>query len=80
MPKLESLSLKVVSYCEIPEEIADNHSYLQESTCDCYVKHKVTEIEERPNYSDDWDLDDWLLDTYRDEIHPGDEILIHIDY
>lgn len=78
--KLEVLNIAVVSYCEIPEKIAENHEWLEENKCDSYVKHEITLLEERKKYTDNWDLDDWILKNYPKQVKPGDSVLIHLDY
>ena len=80
MAKLEVLNIAVVSYCEIPEEIVENHDWLEENKCDSYVKHEIIPIKDREKYSGDWDLDDWILKTYPKQVKPGDSVLIHLDY
>jgi hypothetical protein len=80
MPKrLQILNLPIVSYCEIPENIADTYPSLQEGSCDSYIKHSLTKLEEREKYDDDWILDDWILKTYPKDVKPGDDVLIHLD-
>lgn len=75
---LEEITRKIVSYCDIPEEITED-SYMSEMSPDCYINHKIATDEDRSKYDDSWELDDWLLNEY-DELSKGDEILIEIDY
>ena len=75
---LEEIKYKVVSYCDIPEEITQD-SYLQECSCDCYMVQKLpNQIElDHAKYTLT-NLDKWLIKTYPELI--GNEFMIHIDY
>ena len=76
--QLPKQSWFVLSYCEIPENVADTCSQLKETTCDVYVEHGVTGPEEQKKYDDDFTLDNWILSKWPDL--EGEKILIHIDY
>lgn len=75
---LRKLERTVLSYCEIPEKIAQNNSSINETSPDVYVEYRVTPVKEQPLYSDNFDLDNWIIQTYPDL--EGRTILIHIDY
>jgi hypothetical protein len=77
MDKLETIVKKVLSYVDIPEELVQN-SRFQEHGTDVYIDYKITPVEERYKYSDDWSLDDWIIENYPELI--SEEFLIHIDY
>lgn len=74
---LKRITRTVLSYCEIPEHISES-SYLAQYGCGCYVEHTITPRKEQPGYSDDFSLDNWIIDTYPDL--EGMTILIDIDY
>lgn len=67
---LEVINKKVVSYCEIPQELTDNH-YISENGCDCYIEYSL-EDEGKDSISD------WIREKYPELIN--EEFLIHIDY
>lgn len=72
------INCKVLSYCDIPEDIASENSSINEVSNDCYVKYNVTSKKEQKKYSDNFDLANWII-----EQHPeleGKDVLIHIDY
>lgn len=75
---MEELKIKVLSYCEIPEEISENHSLLNEGSCDVYVKFNVTSKEEQSKFDDDFELENWIIQQYPEV--EGLDILIHMDY
>lgn len=64
--------MKVVSYCEIPEDL--DKGWLEEQGCDCYVKSSLSSD---PEYDRD-ELDEWIAKTYPELIDTT--FLIHIDY
>jgi len=66
---LKILNMKVVSYCDIPEEI--DKGWLDELGCDVYTEYNLLEEEEG-------ELQDWLRTTYPELINTT--FLIHIDY
>ena len=79
--KVEELTMitrRVLSYCGIPEEVAETNSSLKEASCDTYVDHVVTSREDQKGYDDDFTLDNWIIDNWPSL--EGDNILIHIDY
>lgn len=61
---------KVISWCEIPEEIRS--SSLDDFMCGCYVTFTVEEKGKDP-------MSDWIVDNYSNIKH-GEDILIDIDY
>jgi hypothetical protein len=76
--KLHQIQRTVISYCELPEELSQNSSKLSEAGPDCYVEYRVTPQNEQAKYSDNFDLDNYLIKE-----HPeleGRTILIHVDY
>lgn len=75
---IEEKTWKVISYCEIPEEIREENSSLEEAKCDSYIEYSVTSKESQKNYADNFDLDNWIIDNYPEL--EGEEILISIDY
>ena len=68
---LKTITKKVVSYCEIPEEII-KPSWIEEAECDVYVEYH---LEGTP----DGGLDTWLMENYP-ELAEEDSFFIHIDY
>jgi len=75
---LTKLERTVLSYCEIPEGIAQNNSTLDSASPDVYVEYRVTPKIEQETYSGNFDLDNWIIKTYPEL--EGRTILIHIDY
>ena len=69
---------EVLSYCAIPEKIAETYSRFEECTCDVFIEHKVTPRHDQPKYDDDFTLDNWIIQN-KPELE-GKTILIHIDY
>ena len=74
---IETNNWKVLSYCEIPEDLTEGH-YISENHCDSYVEYTVTPKTEQHKYDDDFGIDNWIIDTYPELV--GKTILIHIDY
>jgi hypothetical protein len=64
---LQEMTRKVLSYCDIPEEI--DKDILDEAGCDVYVEYTADE---------DSELDNWILENYPEL--EGIKFLIHIDY
>ena len=75
---MKEITMKVVSYCEIPEEITQ-YSWLQELPCNVYTDYSLPTQEELDNniYSLDY-LSRWLIQTYPELI--GTKFLIEMDY
>lgn len=69
---MKTITRKVVSYCEIPEDI-QKPSWLEEVSCDTYVECHIHGDEP------DSELEKWLLKTYP-ELKKEKAFLIHIDY
>ncbi len=72
---LKEINLKVVSYCEIPEEITEEH-WISEYMNGCFVEVHVDNGEE------DEDLDplgQWIRETYP-ELKKENSFLIEMDY
>lgn len=75
---LEIITRKLLSYCEIPEEITNESYLLAEASNDCYVEYEVLGKEEQKKFSDNFDLANWILSEYPE--CENEKILIHIDY
>lgn len=74
---MKQITRKVVSYCEIPEELTENH-HISEYQCDCYIEMEITPKSEQPKYSDNFNIVNWIINTYPEL--EGEKILIEIDY
>jgi hypothetical protein len=72
------LNIKVISYCEIPEEISQKESIFESHYPDAYVKINVTSRENQKNFDDDFLLENWIIEK-NPELE-GEDILVHIDY
>jgi len=71
MSKLKTITGKVVSYCDIPEELTES-KWFSEYQSGCYIECHIDELEVRD------ELDSWLIQNY-----PGIEnetFFIKIDY
>lgn len=69
--ELATITGKVVSYCEIPEELTSNH-WISEYYPDSYVQvHIEGEDEDK--------VSKWILNKYP-ELKDEDYFFIHIDY
>jgi len=76
---LIKITRTVLSYCEIPEKITlSTNIFLDIYPTDCYVEFRITPKVDQSNYSSNFDLDNWIIDTYPEL--EGMTILIHIDY
>lgn len=75
---LKKIERTVLSYCEIPEDIAQNNSTLDQASPDVYVEYRITPKSEQSKFGDDFDLDNWIIKTYPEL--EGRTILIHVDY
>lgn len=76
--EIKEITRKVLSYCEIPEEIKENDYRLNESPCDVYLEFNVTSKKDQLEYDDDFELENWIINTYPEL--EGIDILIHMDY
>lgn len=65
--------MKVVSYCEIPDELTEN-TWLEEHRCDSYVKYSLSSD---PQFTKG-ELDIWLEKEYPELIDTT--FLIEMDY
>lgn len=70
---LKELNLKVVAYCEIPEEISGNNWYLQTFPCNCFIHWNLSTDSTSDNV-----VDTWLRTEYPELI--GTDFLIEMDY
>lgn len=69
---LKSITKKVLSYCEIPQELTEKH-WISEHHCDAFVECHLdasTDLDE---------LDMWILEHYP-ELKDEDSFFIHLDY
>lgn len=69
--------MPVISYCEIPPELTEDH-HLSEYSPDCYVRYTVHPLKSRVGFDDDFSIDDWIITMYPEL--EDKEVLIHIDY
>lgn len=77
LPMLKEETFKILSYCDIPEELTSNH-WISDFNSNVYIEYTIVNKEEQIDYNDDFSIDNWIL-----EKHPELEnttILIHIDY
>lgn len=75
---LKEIKRKVLSYCEIPGEIAKNNCSINEASCDSYIEYDVTGKVAQEKYDDDFSLDNWIISKYPEL--SDTKIMIHIDY
>lgn len=75
--ELEILNKKVLSYCEIPEEISQG-TFLDELTCNVYVEYTASKKIGSEKLEPINKLDDWIINNYPELI--GETFLIHMDY
>ena len=75
---LKEITRKVVSYCEIPQDITEKDYSVNEASCDSYIEIEVTSREEQKKFDDDFDMINWIINEYPEL--EGETILIHIDY
>lgn len=76
---MEEKTYKILSYCEIPEEIVESEDVLADAIHDSFIPWTVTSIADQEKY--DYEcflLENWILDKYPEV--SGETILIHIDY
>lgn len=78
MIELKEQTYKILSYCDIPENIRETCSSLEETSNDVMVEYTITSEEDQQKYTDDFTLDNWILKEHPDLA--GQKILIHIDY
>ena len=71
MLQLKQITGKVVSYCEIPEEITEGH-WISEYMNGCFVQVHLEEDEDDA-------LSNWLKETYP-ELIEEESFYIEIDY
>lgn len=71
MSELKTITKKVVSYCEIPEEI-EKPIWIEEASNDAYVECHIEDDEDN-------ELNIWLRETYP-ELVDEESFFIHIDY
>lgn len=76
--KLKEITRKVLSYCDIPEEIAKSCASLEETACDTFIEYEVTSKERQKDFDDDFTLDNWIIKNWPEL--EGVTILIEIDY
>ena len=72
--KEKEIKGKVVSYCEIPEELTEGH-WISEYMSGCFVQCHIADdrdVELSP-------LDKWLIETYP-ELQDEEYFFIEIDY
>lgn len=69
---LEEITKKVLSYCEIPQEITDE-SWISQYQNGCYVIYSLEK--DNSNYGE---LEKWIASNYPELI--GTEFLIDLDY
>lgn len=74
---LQKKTWKVLSYCEIPQEITQDH-WISENNPDSYIELSITPRPEQINYDDKFEIENWIIDNYPEL--EGKTILIHIDY
>ena len=67
---LETINKKVLSYCEIPQELTERH-WITENSCGCYVDFQLEEegVDE---------LDDWIRENYPELI--DEKFMISLDW
>lgn len=73
---LTEINYKVVSYCEIPEEITEKHP-ISENSNDSYVTYTLVKFHEDELYKMT-PLDAWLYSNYPELI--GTIFMIYLDY
>lgn len=70
---IKTITRKVISYCDIPQGLLDNH-WLNDFPPDCYVLYN---LDTNPLYTKT-KLDEWLVSNYPKLINTT--FFIHIDY
>lgn len=73
---MEEITRKVVSYCEIPQELTEKH-WIQDSPCDVYVPYSLhLGSPAHPRIFEG--MDKWIAETYPELINTT--FLIYMDY
>ena len=75
---MEKKTYSILSYCEIPEELTEKEYELTEGSCDSFIEMKIIPKTEQEKYSSNFDLINWIIDTYPEV--EGETILIHLDW
>jgi len=75
---LKEITRKVVSYCEIPQDITEANYSVNEASCDSYIELELISKGEQHKWGDNFDMTNWIIDTYPEL--EGEKIFIHIDY
>ena len=75
---MEKKTYSILSYCEIPEELTQEDCIFTEGSCDTFVEMKIIPKIEQEKYSSNFDLINWIIDTYPEV--EGETILIHLDW
>ncbi len=70
---LKTIIKKVVSFCEIPEEVTENH-WINEHHNDAFVEVHIDTETHVPDK-----IQDWLVKNYP-ELIEEDSFFIHMDY
>ena len=70
---LKIISLPVISYCEIPQELTED-SWISENSPDSYVIYSMQELEHLRS-----PMDNWIWEEYP-ELRESERFFIHIDY
>ena len=68
---MKTITRNVISYCDIPEEITEDNSRLNEVAGDCYIDYTIDT--NNPN-----ELDKWFMENHPELV--GYTFLIEIDY
>ena len=71
--ELATITGKVVSYCEIPEELTSNH-WISDYYPDSYVQVHVEEDGDKMDK-----VSEWIINKYP-ELKDEDYFFIHVDY
>ncbi len=69
---LTTINKKVLSYCEIPENITENH-WISEYKNDSYVECHIEDEEDEED-----NLSKWIIENYPEL--KEESFLIHMDY
>jgi len=70
---MEEITRKVVSYCDIPDELTEHH-WISEFRNDCYVEYEMQELEHLRG-----PMENWIWENYP-ELRGGVKFFINIDY
>ena len=80
MSQLKTITKKVISYCEIPEDLTQSH-WISENQPGCYVEYSLPKEAKTPESEgggEDSKLSAWIRKTYPELA--GDDFLIERDY